>query len=203
MQAGRQHVERQELPQEPLRAARPERQRRQVLPVGADARIGGGDEIGRVVRHRHQEHDHQDERQPDPEEPVGKERDASLARQARRHEQARKKEHQRHQADILPGAKQVEREPPMAVDDGDGLPEVGRIIEAVRARRQRRQIGKDGMERQDNDDHNRTQVAQGNAGSGHVRCGPRAGRPGGRGIPLFDQPLNQNSASAGSARAPL
>src|SRR5262245_31779385 len=73
------NVQRQELPEEPLRPAWPERQRRELLPILGNARLAGGREIGRIERDRHQNERRRDERQQESQQPVRQEWPSSLA----------------------------------------------------------------------------------------------------------------------------
>src|SRR5581483_5257835 len=72
------------------------------------------------------------------------------------------------QADILPRAKYIEAEPPVAVDDGKGLPRIGRLIERRHLHRPRGEISERGMERHDDDDHDASKIAERDARFSHV-----------------------------------
>ena len=142
--------------------------------IGGDARAGAGLQIGRVQRHRHQERYGERKRQPQPAQPVVQIRCGAFAAQARPDEQAREKEKQGHQKDVLPGAIKVEPEPALAVDNRECAPEIGRAVEGKGGGGQKIQIGKNGMERQHQQDDDRPQIAEREA---RPRGWPRSHRP--------------------------
>ena len=171
-------VEDQKLPQEPGRPARPERQGTPVLPIGAHARVDRGDEVGGVESDRHQQIHRQDERQADPQEAVVQEHPAALAREARPHEQARHEEHERHQIHVLKRAENVEPEPPLAIDDGEGVPSKRRIVEGKWRIGQRPEIGQHGMEREHDQNDECTKVAECQTSCRHCAADVFEGRVG-------------------------
>jgi hypothetical protein len=158
-QAGRENVQRQELPQKPLRSAGPERQGLPCAPIRGEARIRRGRAKGRIIGDRHQQHDRRHQRHADPQQAIAEKAPAAFARERRPDEQAGEKVHQRHETDVLPRAEQVEGQETPAVDDGKGLPFVGRLVEGEGSGGKEVQIGEHGVERQHDQDHQRPQIA--------------------------------------------
>ncbi len=167
----------QELPQEPFRSARPERQRKPLVPEPGEARLRGAGEIGGIERERAQENDGCNERYADAPEPVGNIGPGALAAQAARRQQARQKEHQRHQADVLPGTEHVEAHPALRIDHWKGLPSERRLAERRGLRRHRGQVGERGVERQYDNNHNGPEIIEGDVGFGHDDAVSPTGSP--------------------------
>ncbi len=154
-----------------------------MLPVRAHARVDRGLQIGRIERDRHQQVHHQDERQADPQEAIVQEYRASLALEARPHEQARHEKHERHQIHILERAEDVEPEPSLAIDDGERVPSKWRNVEGKCRVGQRAQVGQDGVEGQHDQDDERAQVTECQTGSRHCAAAVYEGRVGVNGNP--------------------
>src|SRR6185312_2574837 len=116
MKRRRNRTEQEKLPQEPGGAGRPHWQRPPVLPKCCRRRIDGGQTVRSVVGERAENGGRKQEWQSDPPPPIQQIERGALAVQARRGEQAGQEEHQRLQANILPGTEQIEAEPALMVD---------------------------------------------------------------------------------------
>ena len=99
-----------------------------MLPESSDGGIGS-QPIGREVGERTENADGEDEWQADPPRTLQKVGEGPLATQAGRREQAGQEKHQRHQADVLPRAKQVEAEPALPIENRKCDPAIGRRVE--------------------------------------------------------------------------
>src|SRR5277367_1577063 len=82
----------------------------------------------------------------------------TLASQARRDKQPRQEEHQRHDVDVLPGAKEIEAVEASVVDYGKGEPEKRRLVESRRRRRRRADVGETGVERNEDQNEGAAQI---------------------------------------------
>ena len=106
-----------------------------MLPIRCDAGVRRGLQVGRVVRHRHQQKCDEQKRHADAQQPVGQKGPGAFAVQARPDEQPRDQKEKRHQKDVEPGAEQVEAHPALAVDNREGAPQKRRLIEGEGLRR--------------------------------------------------------------------
>src|SRR5882757_2111544 len=129
-------------------------------PVSGDTGLGSGLEIGRIEGQWHQKCHDESKWHPEPQEAIIEKSRYALAPETRPNEQSREEEKERHQKDVLPGAVQVEAQPPLAVDDREGAPKIWRCIERKRLGRQKSQIREDRMERQDEEDDKSAQIVE-------------------------------------------
>jgi hypothetical protein len=156
-------VECQQERQEPQRAARPERQRGPMRPVGAEARVWRRDAIDRIINDRHEHNDADQEGDAEPEKPLFQKCAGAFPPEARPHEQAAQEEHQVHQVDVLGRTEQVESEPACAVDDRSPQP-FERGIERSGRLGVRAHVGDDGMEGHHHQDGEPPKIVQRLAG---------------------------------------
>ena len=172
-------IQGEKLPEKPELPIGQERQRDIVLQINAQARIAADRQISRIHGDRDQDQDAECEGKPKPAQAIADETPASLALQARPHEQAGQEEHQRHQKDVLPGAKKIEAKPAVTVDDRKRAPQIGRFVEARRTFGNPLQVGQDRMEGENDQNDDGAQIMQRPArarhGNGvrHLRQFPR------------------------------
>src|SRR5271166_2710650 len=127
----------QQQPQKPHRPTRPKRQREPMAPKGNEAGIGGSLQVSRIIGQRHQQCDDEGKRHTEPDDTIVEKSPHPFAFEASPNEKARQKEEKRHQKDVLPGAKQVEAEPAVAVYDRKRAPEIRGGSERKRGSRQK------------------------------------------------------------------
>jgi len=161
-QRGSKRVEHEQLPEEPLRSDRPERQRHEIAQVAGDVRVNGAHGVGRVERDRAEDGDREHERDADPAQALDQIEPAALSLEARARQHARQEEHESHQAHVLRGAQNVEAEPAVRIGDRESLPGVGFLGEGALLR-DVNQIGEAGMEGEHDHDRYRAEIAQSEA----------------------------------------
>ena len=118
-----------------MRAARPKGKAPPDTPITGKARVCAGAQIHRKECERHEKRDSPSEGNPDSDEPVAKKAPASLALEACPNETTGEEKKQRHQVDVLPGAKKVKAYPSVVVDNRGNEPTIRGIIQLVGRRR--------------------------------------------------------------------
>ena len=197
MQRRRHDVQRQQLPEKPLRPAGPERQRRQMLPVGAQR------------SDRPRSRDRSGNRPPasgttttrtaaDRSARSGRTGTSTLPLRLRL--DGTNRPDRKNISDIrLTSCQAQNRSKPnkrWLSTIGMACQRYGASSKRDRPARQRSEIGQNGMKRQHDNDHNRAQIAQGDAGSGHcVRTLSRSASSTGAG-PGSTQPAYRNRRSS-------
>lgn len=162
MQGRCQRAQDKQLPQKPLRPRRPHRQRAPMLPEGAERGVRRSHTIRGVIGERTKNRDREHERQADPPPALREVGNASLVGETRRREQASEKKHQRHQADILPGTKQIKAKPPVRIDDRERDPAIRPRIKLEWDGRLRSEVRQCRMKRDYNHDDDSTQITEWN-----------------------------------------
>ena len=111
------------------------------------------------MRDRHQQIYAKHEWQAEPQYAVTHKHRTGLSLQVGPDEKTGKKKHERHQEDVLRGAKQVETQPSLIIDERGGLPSIWRAIEGRLRRGLGGNIGKHGMECDNEQNHACSQIA--------------------------------------------
>src|SRR6476646_6723325 len=110
---------------------------------------------------------------------MAEKRHPSLALQARPDKKSGQKEHQLHEVEKRKGAKQVEAEPALRIDDRKGAPIVRRRIEGERVQRLGDDVGGKAVKGQNQQNRHPAQISEWQAGFGHglksLKCRRRRG----------------------------